>query len=1391
MTESQYSSFSVWSDVPTINWKETFEQTQQRLASNNLVENPETVPEYELIKTASTNGYTPGKIKMALDAAKERDDIRSKGKQAYYIGTTDNRASKQDHSADSTAKAACSEPTSWNNITYKLVYQWCCEYYHGQLDRPLPDNVDHETPREYYREQRGWSDETIEEKELGYAPADGQGKFISRLRNRGATTNQILATGFFKESHTNSHHTPPVPEATKLDPVWKGRYVLPYSDPDNEQLFAISRRMGDGHPDDRAGWNKKEAKPAKYVKLAASFDHVRAEEPIYGLETIENEKPVLITEGIADAITTHQAGFPCISPVTTRFKKSDYKQLSNELTNKNIDRVYVIQDAEYPRCSKNSSAQTRHQNGDVRLETPQLGEGLKGAIDTAKHLKARGIDARVAELPRFGLDKTDLDAYLTEWDGDLKPVIASALPIDEHPAVRTDGAKPDDATIAPAELDISDPSENNSPVTTETDCSALFELDIEDVTGHSSEYRGKNPLGHHGNSTNYFTLYDEIAFDFKYKAAYTPLTYLLCRAGERSRSNPEGPLNDEEIFIAWKHAKEASLIADGDPIPARALTHVALSNDIVRTDDLEDDWQLPPGGYNATLQYIEEEYGLATGRTPIKNHTSVGIPFERLRLLDHDDARRYARKRDTEWPTTTDARDRLNEALRDAIEQEDEVVLDAPTALGKSYSVATTPWTDHEDVTGDAPVIHLHPTREARDQAFTESQQADVNAIRLLGRGEACPVAAGDHDPDESATTSSQQPPVADAEADTSEAESTGDADPTITMNGAPASLWFDAVCEGRGIPFSHAHAYLEQNNDQGIELPCCAEDGVECNAIAQWNGVPRTTDGDPVADIIHATNIFAHVPGLRHGTNIVFDEQPDFRTDISQDRIRTAVTAFLREAGAPVSTFEQLVSKAKDGEIIRNEHTRYQYMSEALDYEPDPEWYFEEPDAHTLAPALTKAIWYAFSPDDDENTAKDRNGLYHGSTIYEPPRLDANANDATGWNRTFVSVVIDETNTVRHVRQTPDFSQTRSIVGLDAHPCEVLWQQNVHPNIQCEPILASNERRLWRRFERGLTVVQVGDHTHPLTSGEYFNDRKTEAFFSAIREQYGDRFNTAITAASVEDETEELLESVGVTAPDTMHYGEEKSRGDFGDEDVGVLNGCIDPGDNYVLELLAEAGCEAEPSMVETTDGDTKRERGRTFTGPDSGVAKALLASVREQHVAQAAGRYARNADDPTDQAIVFVRTDAMPPGFADLQVPGVESVPTELHLQIINELRNREDATAADLAEAVGCSKEHVRTTLRDLHDDEIVQIAENAGMHGAHLYRALAGDDAIKSAGVSLSPQTTNDSVWGSYTCALAISGVPAPSTEQHRADTQTQSPTTVQQTLTGAFSDHPAD
>ena len=100
------------------------------------------------------------------------------------------------------------------------------------------------------------------------------------------------------------------------------------------------------------------------------------------------------------------------------------------------------------------------------------------------------------------------------------------------------------------------------------------------------------------------------------------------------------------------------------------------------------------------------------------------------------------------------------------------------------------------------------------------------------------------------------------------------------------------------------------------------------CPSQSQYAGVPRNMDGEVTADVIHATHPFGHVPSLRHSVNVVLDEQPDFRADITHDRAQRAVTAFLQLTDVGPDTWEELVSTARavpDNDLAKpwNEHAK------------------------------------------------------------------------------------------------------------------------------------------------------------------------------------------------------------------------------------------------------------------------------------------------------------------------------------------------------------------------------------------------------------------------------------------------------------------------------------
>ena len=613
--------------------------------------------------------------------------------------------------ADKTASATSDTPDTDGSALVDAL-----EWFHQQLDRDLTDECDHDTPRDYYRDGRGWDADTIDEKLLGYAPANCRDELVTHLFHRGHGREEILATGLFGERDDGN-----------LYAAWSGRYVLPYFDAEGQPVFAISRATDPVHS---ADW-----KGNKYDKLQATRDDVTAEEPIYGLDTVEPGEPVLITEGIADAITAHEAGYPCISPVTVQFKKRDREELLEALAERDVGRAYLIQDAERP---------TSDVDDRDRLTLQQFGDGVKGAVRTAAYLDDHGLETRIAELPRPGLAKVDLDDYLQGWSDDLTPLLTSAKPVDQHPAYDPDTAR--DVALDAAEA--SDLSRDLDTVDTDGDHSAVFDLDIRDVTSLSWDYRGPNPLGHHGDSENYCVLLEGhgVAYDHKYKVAYNALTYLLVDAGERRPASPNGRLEDAEVFAAWRHAKREGCISDDDPIPHRALQYVAREHDLMEDGDLMDGWKLPRQAYNAALATVREEYGVEPGRGDLsaggeREHTAV-LPAAVRDLTTAASGWDWKHAgRDDDTLTIEDARERTVDAIADAYTSSDRVLVEALPTMGKSYGAVKAAADTDQQVT----VLTGRGHKEQYEQFREWCDEHGLDYYTLPSFTRDCDTANGEH----------------------------------------------------------------------------------------------------------------------------------------------------------------------------------------------------------------------------------------------------------------------------------------------------------------------------------------------------------------------------------------------------------------------------------------------------------------------------------------------------------------------------------------------------------------------------------------------------------------------------------------------------------------------
>jgi hypothetical protein len=643
------------------------------------------------------------------------------------------------------------------------------------------------------------------------------------------------------------------------------------------------------------------------------------------------------------------------------------------------------------------------------------------------------------------------------------------------------------------------------------------------------------------------------------------------------------------------------------------------------------------------------------------------------------------------YPSTQEVRDRLKEEIWNMMENGKNGIINAVTSSGKSTNGAATPWLSYPDLTGGEPVIHLHGSKDSRDDAIRKSEEADVSYHVLKGREEACPVAAGDHD------------------------------DEVETPDGSPASEWLNRQCQGSGISFNDAHQYLEEEN--GDDLPCAS-----CDSKHQYEGIPRDENGDPAVDVIHATHPFAYVPNLVDSVNIIIDEQPDFSVEVgqrglSQQQIQDMVTAWLKEIDTYANTWESFVT------FSRNEHEKMQKDLKSHD-SADPDWVIENEDAHVLAPAITKALYKGLSNPSDKNgrhTGKAQHQM--SGTKYDPDDFwdDPADEEDFRYDSSRVTVVVDTDNKIQSLWNVPQLGNARSIICLDAWPSVPKYHQNIGENLSVRRIMSPEERTKWRKFERNLEVVQIGGAARPAASEyaaeNYFRPEKARVVIEWLRSLFGEKFRSAIAPKQIRSDIEQMMEEVGVeNAGDwMMNQGGEKSRNEFSEERVGLVTNCIDPGDDYVLDLLAARELDA---TVET-DENGDRSPGRGFVGPDAEKAEEILASIRENHTNQSIGRWARKPDDEDVRSIVFVRTNTADNTLIDARIndPWMFG---EKQKAAINYLRENPDSTIKQAADTVsdsfdnGVTKESVGNAFRKLVEFNAAEKSEGTGAYGADEYR-----------------------------------------------------------------------
>ena len=250
------------------------------------------------------------------------------------------------------------------------------EHYHNCLtDRHRKDITD----------KWGITDETINRLHIGFAPVDDN---LCSAFDGLFHKDDLLKTGFLIKTRGG------------IKSFYQGRIIFPYWK-SGKVVYSIARQT-EWTPDnefEKSKYKKQLIKKdtRKYISDVISNEH------FYGIDSIRGKDYCIITEGVTDCIMAMQAGEPCISPVTVRFKRNEIERAASLVDG--MKHVII--------CNDNDDA------------------GRDGAIDTANFLDNKGTNVRIIELPDIdNVDKIDLAEYLKRHDSDeFKTLINNSKPL--------------------------------------------------------------------------------------------------------------------------------------------------------------------------------------------------------------------------------------------------------------------------------------------------------------------------------------------------------------------------------------------------------------------------------------------------------------------------------------------------------------------------------------------------------------------------------------------------------------------------------------------------------------------------------------------------------------------------------------------------------------------------------------------------------------------------------------------------------------------------------------------------------------------------------------------------------------------------------------------------
>lgn len=465
--------------------------------------------------------------------------------------------------------------------------------------------------------------------------------------------------------------------------------------------------------------------------------------------------------------------------------------------------------------------------------------------------------------------------------------------------------------------------------------------------------------------------------------------------------------------------------------------------------------------------------------------------------------------RDASSLSISDARERTTEAIADAYQRNDQVLVKALPTMGKSYGSIKAAADTGEPVT----VLTGRGRKEQYAQLTEWCEEHGLTYKELPSFTHDCPTAAGEH----------------------------GDEWRETVMD------WYR-----RGATPKAIHKFAE--DVLGKPLPCQVDDGgnhVGCPYAHLWNFDPETdgsadSDEDVPIDVLIGHYTHAYKEKVTTGRTVVFDEFPDgaYETTLAGDWLQGAVSYWLSTVdGVPFDDYTDLIENRAD------EGRRADALAWFLDdddgdaLDTAESLVFDDDSAHAAAPLAAFAI---LAGDDLGNGFEAADLQDVGTATFDR-----------------------ETGQVS-LLQPPSLDYASGVVALDGTPTKRMWELSLGTRLSLRSVLSDDERSEYVAEVLNLNLVRTTDAVKPYNSADHVTVDQDAALLEGIADAHGERASliTSSTAEGAYDAAD-VLDLVA----ETKHYGNVLGSNEFKETRLGAVIGSNHYGDRFIKKWGAYAG--------------------------------------------------------------------------------------------------------------------------------------------------------------------------------------------------------------------------